>query len=297
MQIVDLTQPNHIREPLSVALGYFDTIHVGHQALIERAKAQGYRCAVFTFSGDFYGALGFGVKPIFDWTTRLDFLQQLGVDYVLYLPAEPKWLALDGRRFLELFPTAKHFVCGTDFRFGSGADCDVEYLVRYCNEREIGSSVVELTYHEGRKVSTRYLRTLLQEGDMTTLAVELGRPYSMHGVVTHGKELGRTLGLPTANFVPSPSLELPKRGVYAASVPLDGQEYLAVANVGAQPTVGGDQTVCETHVLGFSGDLYGEDITVRLHEYLRPIVKFEDVEHLKEQVLNDIRQTKEKVRL
>lgn len=297
MQVVDLTANTSIEGPVTVALGYFDSIHLGHQALIAKARSLERKVGVFTFVGDFYGSLHQSVKPIFDWETRKGLLQDLGVDYVLTLPAEPKWLHIGGEEFLALMPWAEGFVCGTDFRFGRGASCDVGYLADYCTSNCKQLSVVDLTQLFGVKVSTRHLREYLKEGDIPRLNACLGRAYTLHGVVVHGKELGGKLGFPTANFLPDEGLALPKRGVYAASVTLDGAIHLAVCNLGPQPTVNGEVLTCETSILEYKGDLYGKDLTVRLHERLRDVVKFDTLEQLKAQIASDVKQTKDKVKI
>ena len=297
MQIIDLSQPHTLAEPLTVALGYFDSIHVGHQALIAKALSLGRKVGVFTFVGDFYGSLGQAVKPIFDWETRKALLADLGVDYVLTLPAEPRWLNASGEDFLALMPYARAFVCGTDFRFGRGAECDTAYLADYCTRKGLQLAVVDLTRLYGVKVSTRHLRQYLKEGDIPRLNEALGRPYALHGQVVHGKELGNRLGFPTANFFPDESLELPLEGVYAAGVTIDGKGYQAVCNLGKQPTVGGEAFRLETCILGYDGDLYDRDLTVRLYERLRDIVKFDTVDELKAQIALDVLRTKEKVRV
>lgn len=297
MQIVDLSSPYRFNTPLTIALGYFDSIHVGHQTLIARAKSYGDKVGVFTFFGDFYGALKQDVKPLFDWNARMERLARLGVDCVLFLPADPKWLSLTGEEFLGLMPQAKRFVAGTDFRFGAGAKCGVDDLKAYCEAHGIASSVVDLTSIDGCKVSTRYLREYLERGDIMALNDCLPWPYSLHGRVVRGKGLGRKLDLPTANFVPDPALATPATGVYAAWVQVGKERYRAVCNFGPQPTVNGDGIVCEACILGYRGDLYGADLNVYLYDRLRDIRKFDTVEDLRKQVQADIEITKEMVKL
>jgi riboflavin kinase/FMN adenylyltransferase len=188
---------------------------------------------------------------------------------------------------------ARHLACGPDFAFGHRRGGDVAFLAQAAEQRGIGLSVVPPLLHEGEAISSSAIRRLLQDGYPERAAAKLGRPWEIRGTVVHGDKLGRVLGWPTANIWLGRHLE-PARGVYAVTVALpDGREAKGVANVGRRPTLGGDPaTRLETHVFDFAGDLYGQEIGVRLVRFLRPDAKFDGLEALKAAIAEDARQAR-----
>ena len=140
---------------------------------------------------------------------------------------------------------------------------------------------------DGLRISSTHIRKLISEGRMDDASEFLGHPHLLSGIVVPGRKLGRTIGIPTANFFIPKDVILPKIGVYSCLCTLQGKTYAAVTDIGNRPTVGGEQIRAETWILGFDGDLYGQTITLEVYEYLRPEQKFESLEDLKAQILKD----------
>jgi riboflavin kinase/FMN adenylyltransferase len=188
---------------------------------------------------------------------------------------------------------ARHLACGPDFAFGHRRGGDVAFLAREAERRGMGLTVVPPLLHDGEAVSSTRIRRLLQDGYPERAAEKLGRPWEVRGTVVHGDKLGRVLGWPTANMWLGRHLE-PAHGVYAVTIALpDGSEAKGVANVGRRPTLGGDpETRLETFIFDYSGDLYGQEIGVRLVRFLRPDAKFSGLEELKVAIAEDERQAR-----
>jgi riboflavin kinase/FMN adenylyltransferase len=188
---------------------------------------------------------------------------------------------------------AKHLACGPDFAFGHRRGGDVAFLSRAAEARGIGLSIVPPVQHDGETISSSRIRRLLQEGYPDRAAERLGRPWEIRGTVVHGDKLGRVLGWPTANIRLGRHLE-PARGVYAVRVALpDGSEAKGVTNIGRRPTLGGDvETRVETFLFDWSGDLYGQEIGVRLIRFLRPDAKFAGLEELKAAIARDVEEAR-----
>jgi riboflavin kinase/FMN adenylyltransferase len=183
---------------------------------------------------------------------------------------------------------AKHLACGPDFAFGHRRGGDAAFLAREAEKRGIGLTVVQQLADEGGAISSTRIRRLLQDGYPDRAARELGRDWEVRGAVFRGDRLGRELGWPTANILLGRHLE-PARGVYAVTVALaDGAVVPGVANVGRRPTLGGDPvTRLEAHLFDWSGDLYGQEIGVRLRAFIRPDATFAGLDELKAAIAAD----------
>ena len=285
--------------PTAVALGFFDGIHLGHRALLEatcrEAAARGLSPAVVTFYDEGFSPKA-GAPRLTDLSQRLDAFRAAGVAYVLLLPfSEVKDLSCDAfvADVLVRLCGARLALCGFNFRFGAGACGTHETLARLM--RAAGGDGIALppqTLPDGTLISSSAVREALLAGDVATAAALLGRPYSLTLPVVHGQALGRTLGLPTANQLPGEGLALPARGVYHTTAICDGGTYGAVTNVGVRPTVGGTELVCESHLLDFSGDLYGSPLTLLFHRRLRGETAFATLDELKSTIESDIREEK-----
>lgn len=294
MQVVDLRELYHSTAPIALALGYFDTFHLGHRALLQGAVGSGYLPAMFTFQGDIYGALGQDVLPVYGWEKRMRVAASFGVRLVLTLPAEPDVIAMSGADFLLLLsrlPLAC-ILCGEDFRFGRGAAYGVDELRAFCTERGITCRVFSArTTPDGEKIGTARIRRAVESGDMLSAMSLLGRPYTVEGPVVHGRADGAKFGFPTANFPLPVGVTAPAFGVYIASVTLEDKFYPATVNVGAHPTVGDPTINVECYIMGYHGSLYGRLIEVSLYRYLRPVTRFDTVEDLRRQIRRDCQAT------
>jgi riboflavin kinase/FMN adenylyltransferase len=280
----------------TVALGNFDGVHLGHQAVLRAAHAArpDLPLAVLTFEP--HPREHFRPQdPPFRLTplpAKRSALGAAGAAIVYALRFDAALAAMPALAFVEEVLHqgigARHLACGGDFAFGHRRGGDAGFLAREAEARGMGLTIVPpLTDGDGPISSTR-IRRLLQDGYPDRAAALLGRPWEIRGEVVHGDKLGRELGWPTANLWLGRHLE-PAQGVYAVTVALpDGREAWGVANVGRRPTLGGDpQTRLETHVFDFAGDLYGREIGVRLLHFLRADARFAGLEELKAAIARD----------
>jgi riboflavin kinase/FMN adenylyltransferase len=280
----------------TVALGNFDGVHLGHAAVIR--AAHGARpdlpLAVLTFEPHPREHFRPDDAP-FRLTLRpakVAALGALGVGVVYALRFDAMLASMPAEGFvatvLQGGVGARHLTCGPDFAFGHRRGGDAAFLAREAERRGIGLTVVPQLADEGGAISSTRIRRLLQDGYPDRAARDLGRDWELRGVVFHGDRLGRELGWPTANILLGRQLE-PARGVYAVTVALaDGSVVPGVANVGRRPTLGGDPvTRLEAHLFDWSGDLYGQEIRVRLRAFLRPDATFGGLAELRAAIAAD----------
>ncbi len=236
---------------------------------------------------------------------KLALFQQIGVEQVVLLPFNQELADLTPIQFVEEILVknlqAYRVSVGWDFRFGRKRAGDAKDLQAIAANYNIGVTIVPLyTCENGERISSSIIRQALEEGDLKKSNRLLGRPYSLVGQVVQGQQLGRTLGFPTANLQLPPQKVLPHFGVYAVEVYIYGQKqpqemfsgdrpYLGVMNVGCRPTLNGLQPTVEVHLLDWSGDLYGQTLTVNLIEFLRPEQKFASLDLLKAKIHEDCR--------
>ena len=269
--------------PLSIALGSFDGVHVGHRAIIARAAAiapQGAAPAVWTFAEN-----PFGVPCLTSPEEKLGLLAECGAKYAIVCKFD-EVASLAPEEFVDQLIGfgAVALTCGFNYTFGAGKSGDADTLVRLCGERGLRCAVVDRVDVGGERVSSTRIRELIAAGAVDKAAELLGRPYSVTAPVEHGNKLGRTIGFPTINQHISADRAIPGRGVYASRC----MDMPAVTNVGVRPTVTDDgEVVCETHIIGDCGDLYGKIVTVRLLRFLRDERKFKSLEALKPQLQID----------
>ncbi|MGK7865106.1 bifunctional riboflavin kinase/FAD synthetase [Falsiroseomonas sp. E2-1-a4] len=280
----------------TVALGNFDGVHRGHVAVLRAAHAARPDLPLATLTFEPHPREHFRPEdPPFRLTLlpeKARALGALGVQTVFALPFDARLAAMPAEAFVEQVLHqaigARHLACGTNFAFGHRRGGDVGFLAQQAEARGIGLTVVPPVVDEGGPVSSTRIRRALQDGYPDRAAAELGRDWEVRGVVFHGDKLGRELGWPTANILLGRHLE-PARGVYAVRVALpDGRVVEGVANVGRRPTLGGDPvTRLETHIFDYTGDLYDQEIGVRLVRFLRPDATFAGLEALKAAIAAD----------
>ena len=273
--------------PKVVAVGSFDGVHLGHQYLLRQAlaeaKALHQPLLVYTFDPPtkvFTRGEGF----LMDLTEKVEALRALGVELILAVPFNDTFARRPAEEFLEDLRTlgASRIYVGGDFRFGRGRGGGPEALARVAPTR-----VVPLLALGGEPVKSSRIRALLQEGRVEEARHLLGRPYGAYGVVVEGEKLGRRLSFPTANLAVHPLKVLPP-GVYAVEAMGDFGRYKGVANVGTRPTLGGGERRLEVHLLGFAGELYGEEVRLLFLKHLRQERRFESLEALKAQIAQDV---------
>ena len=283
------------------ALGFFDGVHLGHASLLSacRLMADELDCdaGVVTFSNH-PDALVHGAAPGLINTLRdRDRLlkEEFHMDTVVTLPFDRALMRCPWQNFFHRLRRefgAAGLVCGEDFRFGYRGQGDARGLLEACREAGIPCVVLPQLKIEGVTVSSSYIRSLIEMGLMEQAVHFLGHPHILTGIVVPGHQLGRRLGFPTANLVLPEELVIPKFGVYVCSCLVDGERYAAVTNVGTRPTVAGVGVTVETWLLDYTGDLYGREITLEFHKFLRPELKFPSLEALQEAVRDDAEKTK-----
>lgn len=281
-----------------IALGFFDGVHTAHGALLRRVKeVAAERNAVpaaFTFDCHPSARLSGRSVPLLTSVEDRAFLMQsrYGMEEILVASFD-EMMQMNWADFISHYlageQSAVHVVCGNDFRFGWKGKGNPERLKSKCAELGIGCDVIGAIELDGIRVSSTYIRTLIESGDMERAAEFLGHPHILSDIVTPGKRLGRTLGFPTVNLHFQPGVIVPAYGVYAAKVYLeDGSEQIAVVNVGVRPTVEAvSEPNVEAFLLDFDGDLYGQRVRVEFYHRIRGERKFPNVETLTQEVLRN----------
>lgn len=273
--------------PCAVAVGAFDGLHRGHQALLAELGVQARRLGVGTLVYTFdppTRVLLQGSDFLSTLEEKRELLGQAGVQEVIAAPFTREFAARPREDFLAdlaaLQPEA--LIVGADFRFGRGRSGGIEDLRGVC------ARVTEfpLLHCGGEAIKSSRVRALLERGEVEAAAGLLGRPYALRGPVVRGDQLGRTLGYPTANIETPPGKALP-RGVFAAWAWLRGERFPAMLNIGTRPTVQGQTLRVEAHLLGFAGDLYGQTLRADLVARLRPEARFASLDELRAQLAAD----------
>jgi riboflavin kinase/FMN adenylyltransferase len=280
----------------TVALGNMDGVHLGHVAVLRAAHAARPAAPLAALTFEPHPREHFRPEdPPFRLThlpAKARALGQAGASVVHVLPFDEALAAMPADEFVEAVLHrglgAIHLACGADFAFGHRRGGDAGTLASMAEARGIGLTVVPPVVDAQGPISSTRIRRALQDGYPERAAAMLGRPWEVRGEVVHGDKLGRELGWPTANLWMRRLVE-PARGVYAATVALpDGSEARGVANVGRRPTLGGDpETRLEVHLFDFEGDLYGQEIGVRLVRFLRPDLRFNGLGELKAAIAAD----------
>ncbi len=281
------------------ALGFFDGVHLGHQALLAQcvrlAAATKATPAALTFENHPQAAFTTEYPPLL--TTDRDraaLLHRYGMEKVLALPVTKEVMSTSWEAFLEdlLAQGAAGFVCGNDFRFGHRGQGNAGLLQKFCAEKGLPCIIVPEQTLAGVRISSSHIRSLLEAGDLSQAERFLGHPYRFTSRVIHGRGLGHTIGIPTANLEVAKKLALPPKGVYACRAQVLGKTCGAVCNIGTRPTVSGEDLTVEPWILDFAGDLYGREITLEFLKFLRPEKKFASLEELKAEILRNAEQTR-----
>lgn len=301
MEYLKGTTDFNIAQESVVTLGKFDGIHNGHKKLLSKVKAlagEQLKTVIFTFS--IHPMTYFeGDKPKVLMTNRekYEYLKNENFDYLIECPFVDKIVSMEPEDFVEEILIkqlkAKHIVVGKDFRFGHGRRGSVDTLRSYERRGCFNVHVLEKEKYEGKDISSTYVRSEVEMGRMEEVKNLLARPYTITGEVEYGRQLGRTLGIPTTNIMPEDSKLLPPYGVYFSKTIIDGVFYNGITNIGCKPTIAEQlKRGVETHLFDFTGDLYGKVLTVELYKYERPEMKFQNIDELKLQMEKDIQKAK-----
>lgn len=300
MQCISLNDEIKLNNTI-VTVGKFDGIHKGHEKLLEvmKEKANGRKTVVLSFEKEPKDFLSDHInKTIVTEQEKQLLLNKQGVDVYFRMPLTKEFLSLSPEQFIKDILIDKMgmevIVCGPDFRFGNKASGDVEFLRNHQEEFGYRLIVIEKEQYRQKDISSSDIRKKITEGAMIDACEMLDHPYFIIGKVEPGKKLGRTLSLPTANIIPDRAKLLPPNGVYRTIVEINDKKFYAITNIGVNPTVeDGTQIKVESHLIDYEEDIYGEVVEVLFYEFIRPEMKFEGVDELREQIEKDIRICKE----
>ncbi|WP_340296580.1 bifunctional riboflavin kinase/FAD synthetase [Staphylococcus coagulans] len=303
MEVIEIThpiQPNqYIQEDIALALGFFDGLHRGHQALLEQleatAKEKGLKKAVMTFDPHPSVVLNPKQKRT-TYLTPLDdkvaLLGEYDIDYCLVVNFSSRFAEVSPDEFVQSYLVKNHaraIIAGFDFTFGKYGKGNMAMMQEYQSQFEcITVGKKELN---DEKISTTAIRNALKSGDLAKANEQLGYRYRIKGTVVQGEKRGRTIGFPTANIEPSDDYVLPTKGVYAVSLFIGSKEkvYRGVCNIGVKPTFHEDlpQVVIEVNIFDFEENIYGERVTIYWHHFIRPELKFDGIDPLVAQMNQD----------
>lgn len=286
-----------------IALGFFDGVHLGHGALLRRATEVADRLgatpAAVTF--DYHPKTFVGNKVVSLINTPEDRAWLMGSGYgiqdVILLPFDRAMMEMPWDVFVKEVLVGRfravHVVAGHDYRFGYKGEGNPEKLRNLCGELGIGCDIIEKVELEGITISSTHIRSLLEDGNVEEANRFLGHPHVLSGQVVRGRQVGRTIGIPTANLVIPERVLVPAYGVYATRVVTENGSYPAVTNIGIRPTVeDGRGVTVEPWILDFDGDLYDRIIRVEFYKKLRGEKKFASLEELRQEILRNAEQTR-----
>jgi len=289
---------NKNKAPVCLALGFFDSLHKGHAAVIKKARAyaraNNYLTAVFTFDNNPFSTFGRDIRLVYTFSERCQILKGMGADMVVAAEFTPLFMDMTAADFLKRLAAScnvKYISCGGDYTFGKNSEGGVKLLKEFCEKNGIALEIVPEIQAGGVKISSTAIRDLIEKGGVETANRCLNAPFCAFGVVAHGRGLGEKLTYPTANLVPDPEKVVLGQGVYATNTYIGGKKYTSVTNAGGKPTFRENAYELETHIIsGYNSPLYGQYIKVEFIERIRGIINFSTAAELKMQIAKDIEQ-------
>ncbi len=272
---------------VAVALGMFDGVHLGHQAVINSATKENLKSVAITFSSLPFKTGGWLMTK----EQKEAELKKLGIDEVFFLDF-CEVCDMYPEEFLsyicKLYPIKK-ICCGFNYRFGRRAQGNTSFLKEYCDKNNILFEVSNMVETNGQAVSSTYIRSLISDGEIIKATSLLTRPFSFKAKVSRGDQRGRTIGFPTTNQVYPEEIVTPKFGVYKTKVLIDDKEYTGITNIGLRPTYRNDFVSAETFIKDYSDNCYGKEIETILIDFIRPEKKFDSIEELKAAITEDLK--------
>lgn len=292
-------EPITFNEPISMAIGYFDGLHLGHLSLANKVKeyasSHHTASALMTFSPNPLITLE-KIKEehyLTSYHDRAEILENIGIDYLIIVSFTKEVSQLSPEDFFHSFIDPlplKCLVCGFDYHFGIKGMGDGETLKDLSKDKFPVYIQEEVTY-KGEKISSTRIQNSLKEGNIELVNELLGRPYAIQGEVIRGRQNGRTIGFPTAN-IQYGQYAIPCNGVYAVKIMVKDKMYIGMCNIGYNPTFGSlDHPSMEVNIFDFDEDIYGENVKVYFYSFIRKEVKFTSPEHL----MNQLKQDKERI--
>ncbi|MGL5259199.1 MAG: bifunctional riboflavin kinase/FAD synthetase [Lachnospiraceae bacterium] len=297
MQIIKKTTEFMIHEKTAVAIGKFDGIHLGHKILVDKLlakKKEGFNAVILTFDplpDQFFGKEYQGEITTKEEKRKL--FEALGIDVLIEWPLNGNTSKMDPCIFVEEILIKQmnmaYLVAGYDVAFGNMGSGNAVLLKELSQQFNFELEVVDKIYYKESEISSSLLRSKIKEGDMEAVTYLMGAPFAIEGEVIHGRKLGRTLGVPTANTIPSEGKILPPFGVYFSEIIVNGNTYYGITNIGRKPTISTREEVgLESFLFDFHDDIYGERIHIKLLYHRRGEKQFKGIEMLKETMEADI---------
>jgi riboflavin kinase/FMN adenylyltransferase len=293
-----------LRGPLFLAIGVFDGVHRGHQAVIstsaDHARETNGTPVVVTFDPHPEKVLRPEGAPHLLTATqhKIALIRALGVEHLLIISFDKQFAATEPEDFVQQLVThskpLREICVGHEWSFGKKRRGNLDLLKKLGANSDFDVVGIPPVRINGAVVSSTAIRQAVENGDLTKAAEMLGREYTILGTVTHGDNLGKKIGFPTANLS-AHSEQFPPNGVYAAEAKIDGELHRGVINLGVRPTVseGKSERVLEIHLFDFNRDIYGVDVEVRFLKFLRPEKKFENLDALVQQIRQDVEQARQ----
>ncbi len=297
------TQVPHLDQKVRscITLGKFDGLHRGHQKLIERIKEKrGKNCKAVVFTFDVSPKsyiLHTPPKYLLTYEERRELAENLGVDILAECPFTEELMHMEPEAFVKEYLVdrlhGEYLAVGPDFRFGYQRKGTPQLLKELGEKYGFRTEILEKEKYKDKDISSTYIREELDQGHIEEVNRLLGYPYFTKGEIVHGRQLGRTIGIPTANLIPPSEKKLPPNGVYITESMIQGKTYQGITNVGYKPTVKENFLGVETYLFSCNADLYGQEAEVKFYRYLRPEIKFASLEELKNQMMKDIQKGKD----
>lgn len=278
-----VSKPVFFEKGCAAALGTFDGVHLGHKSVIASAVASSFApVAIIIMQNG-------RKKHLFSDSLNLSYIESLGIDTAVCLDLD-EICGMQPHEYLYMLyrqMNVRFFACGSNHRFGKAATGTFDDISAFCAEHSIDCKKADTVTVNGMPVSSTAVRECVACGDMESARELMGHDYKIDFPVVHGDSRGREMGFPTINQPYPDGFVLPKFGVYAAVAEIDGKEYPAVSNVGIRPTYLADTPLAETHLIGYSGDLYGKGVTVAFKQFMRPERKFDSPDELISAIADD----------
>lgn len=302
MQVVfNIDKQHSLDDPIAIALGTFDGIHIGHQMLIQQLmyiqKTFGCCSLVYTFFNNPLELLNPKKAPsrIMTLPEKISKFNRFDIDYLVLNLFDKKLSSMSPQDFIEMLIknyNVKYIVVGYDFRFGHLGSGDTKLLDKLSEKYGYEVIVIPPLSLGGEIISSSLIRKLIREGNMEKVTMYLGAPYAISGKIVHGFGRGRKLGFPTANLEFDIRKTIPKNGIYLTKVMIEGVYHWGMTNVGINPTFNDEGLFIETYILDYNNNLYNTRIKLEFLKRIRDELKFSNIEDLKNQIAKDIQWAK-----
>lgn len=296
MIVLDKNSNHAILEETYIALGSFDGLHLGHLSLIDKsielARKNNAKSMVFTFSNHPLTSINPNKAPklIMNNEEKIEIIKKIGVDILALVEFDEEFMKISSENFVKFLVenyNAKGIVVGFNYKFGYKNKGNINLLKELSEKYNFELYVMDAYKYKDEVISSSRIRKEIAEGDISEANTMLNRSFSIGGIVIEGKKIGRTIGFNTANLKVDVKHAIPKDGVYYTNVLWKSKMYKGITSVGNNPTVNGQELTIETYILDFSENIYGDYIQVFFVEFIRGMIKFNNVEELKAQLNKD----------